>query len=114
MAEPMLMTLRDLSEAVGGTLLSSPQGGEVGFSSVSIDSRTVAPGALFVALRGSVQDGHRFAAAAFAAGAAAALVDEEAMASEGAALRAAAEKTGGALEIWPRFLYKQEVIPNRL
>jgi UDP-N-acetylmuramoyl-tripeptide--D-alanyl-D-alanine ligase len=44
---------------------------------VSIDSRTVAPGDLFVALRGPVNDGHDFVAAALAGGAAAAVVDRE-------------------------------------
>ncbi|MEM9429606.1 MAG: UDP-N-acetylmuramoyl-tripeptide--D-alanyl-D-alanine ligase [Pseudomonadota bacterium] len=43
-------------------------------SGVSIDSRTIAPGDLFVALRDR-RDGHAFLASAFAAGAAAALVD---------------------------------------
>ena len=42
--------------------------------SVSIDTRTIAPGALFVALRG-VRDGHVFLQAATARGAAAALVE---------------------------------------
>jgi len=40
------------------------------------DSRRVGPGALFVALRGEHVDGHEFVAPAFAAGAAAALVEE--------------------------------------
>ncbi len=44
-------------------------------SGVSIDSRTVAPGDLFVALRGETFDGHDFVAAALASGAAAAMVD---------------------------------------
>jgi UDP-N-acetylmuramoyl-tripeptide--D-alanyl-D-alanine ligase len=42
---------------------------------VSIDSRTVAPGDLFVALRGPTHDAHDFVAAALAAGAAAAVVE---------------------------------------
>ncbi|MFO1059843.1 MAG: UDP-N-acetylmuramoylalanyl-D-glutamyl-2,6-diaminopimelate--D-alanyl-D-alanine ligase [Dongiaceae bacterium] len=42
---------------------------------VSIDSRTLAPGDLFVALRGPTHDGHDHVAAALAAGAAAAVVD---------------------------------------
>lgn len=42
---------------------------------VSTDSRTVAPGELFVALRGAQFDGHRFVADAFTRGAAAAVVD---------------------------------------
>ncbi|MFZ5834882.1 MAG: UDP-N-acetylmuramoylalanyl-D-glutamyl-2,6-diaminopimelate--D-alanyl-D-alanine ligase [Pseudomonadota bacterium] len=42
---------------------------------VSIDSRTVAPGELFVAVRGLSSDGHAYVAAAIARGASAALVD---------------------------------------
>jgi UDP-N-acetylmuramoyl-tripeptide--D-alanyl-D-alanine ligase len=46
-----------------------------GFSSVCIDSRKVKPGALFVALEGAVQDGHRYVESAFRAGAVCALVE---------------------------------------
>lgn len=46
-------------------------------SGVSIDSRTLAKGDLFIALRGDKHDGHDFVANAFAAGAAAALVSEK-------------------------------------
>lgn len=46
------------------------------FDGVSIDSRTVAPGALFVALRGERFDGHAFLDRAVAAGAAGVLVSE--------------------------------------
>ncbi|HTV46755.1 MAG TPA: UDP-N-acetylmuramoyl-tripeptide--D-alanyl-D-alanine ligase [Stellaceae bacterium] len=42
---------------------------------VSIDTRSLVPGDLFVALRGPNHDGHDFVAAAFAGGAAAAIVD---------------------------------------
>jgi UDP-N-acetylmuramoyl-tripeptide--D-alanyl-D-alanine ligase len=44
-------------------------------SGVSIDTRTIAPGDLFVALKGPKHDGHDHVAAAFASGAAAALVE---------------------------------------
>jgi len=44
---------------------------------VALDSHLVTPGALFVAIPGARVDGHDFAADAFAAGAAAALVDHE-------------------------------------
>jgi len=45
-------------------------------SSVSIDSRDVGPGSLFVALRGTATDGHRFVDLAMANGAAGAVVSE--------------------------------------
>ncbi|RVU48618.1 UDP-N-acetylmuramoyl-tripeptide--D-alanyl-D-alanine ligase [Lujinxingia sediminis] len=44
-------------------------------SGVSTDTRSIAPGALFVALRGERFDGHRFVESAFERGASAALVD---------------------------------------
>jgi UDP-N-acetylmuramoyl-tripeptide--D-alanyl-D-alanine ligase len=47
---------------------------ETGFRGVSIDSRSVAPGELFVAIAGPRHDGHDHVAAAAAAGAAGALV----------------------------------------
>jgi UDP-N-acetylmuramoyl-tripeptide--D-alanyl-D-alanine ligase len=46
-------------------------------SGVSIDTRSLDPGDLFVALRGPNHDGHDFVAAAFERGAAAAMVDRE-------------------------------------
>jgi UDP-N-acetylmuramoyl-L-alanyl-D-glutamate--2,6-diaminopimelate ligase len=45
------------------------------FSAVTTDSRSVEPGALFVAVRGSEADGHRFVADAVARGAAAVVVE---------------------------------------
>ncbi|MBS3803942.1 MAG: UDP-N-acetylmuramoyl-tripeptide--D-alanyl-D-alanine ligase [Oleiphilaceae bacterium] len=45
------------------------------FSAVSTDTRSLSPGALFVAVRGENFDGHRFIEAAEAAGAVAAVVD---------------------------------------
>ena len=45
--------------------------------SVSIDTRTLEPGALFVAIRGDSLDGHDYVARAFEAGAGAALVADE-------------------------------------
>jgi UDP-N-acetylmuramoyl-L-alanyl-D-glutamate--2,6-diaminopimelate ligase len=69
------MTLEDLLGAlpVSG---SAPAGVAVG--GIAVDSRTVRPGDLFVALRGRGADGHDFLLQAARAGAAAALVDREA------------------------------------
>jgi UDP-N-acetylmuramoyl-tripeptide--D-alanyl-D-alanine ligase len=49
--------------------------GDFQVSGVEIDSRDVIPGDLFFALKGEAMDGHRFVEAAFAKGAAAAVVD---------------------------------------
>src|SRR5262244_3295049 len=48
--------------------------GQVGTISVSIDTRTIEPGSLFVALRG-IRDGHEFLQIARERGAAAAIVE---------------------------------------
>ncbi len=65
--------------------------GEWRASGVSIDSRTVKPGDLFIAIRGARFDGHDFAADALAAGAAAVIVDNfpEALAADAPLLEVA-------------------------
>ncbi|MDR1252309.1 MAG: UDP-N-acetylmuramoyl-tripeptide--D-alanyl-D-alanine ligase [Treponema sp.] len=68
-----LMDFITLSQSLGAGFISFT-GGKAGFSSVSVDSRSVQEGALFVALDGSSSDGHRFVEAAFKAGAAVAMV----------------------------------------
>jgi len=68
-----LMTVSELARAVAA--LDTRGDGRVGFSSVSTDTRTLAPGALYVALRGERFDGHDYVAAAHERGAAAALVE---------------------------------------
>ncbi len=60
-------------------------------TSVSVDTRTLQPGAVFVALKGPNHDGHDFVAAAFEKGAAAAVVERPVEAA-------------GALEIVPSAL----------
>ncbi|MEL7542556.1 MAG: UDP-N-acetylmuramoyl-tripeptide--D-alanyl-D-alanine ligase [Pseudomonadota bacterium] len=72
MSDP-LWTAGAVIMAVGGSGALPP---ETHITSVSIDTRTLAPGALYVALHGVSQDGHKFLDAAFEAGAAAALVEE--------------------------------------
>ncbi|MGY1623296.1 UDP-N-acetylmuramoyl-tripeptide--D-alanyl-D-alanine ligase [Geodermatophilus sp. SYSU D00965] len=64
------LTLSELAEAVGGRLAS---GAGTVTGKVTVDSRTVAPGDLFVAVPGERVDGHDFLPAAAAAGAVAAL-----------------------------------------
>lgn len=64
-------TLDIVAAATGGLVV----GPTVEIVSVTTDSRTATPGALFVALRGESFDGHDFAAAALAAGASAVVVE---------------------------------------
>lgn len=52
----------------------SPQPSALSFTGASIDSRTLLPGQLFVALKGQHTDGHKYVPEAFARGAVAALV----------------------------------------
>ncbi|MGC1678337.1 MAG: UDP-N-acetylmuramoyl-tripeptide--D-alanyl-D-alanine ligase [Candidatus Binataceae bacterium] len=64
-------TLGEAAAAVGGVLHGDPA---IGATSVSIDTRTLEPGAIFVALRGAA-DGHAYLARATERGAAAAIVE---------------------------------------
>lgn len=57
-----------------GLLRHAPEG-LPRFSAIATDSRKVVPGALFVAVRGSAMDGHRFVADALRRGAAAVVVE---------------------------------------
>ena len=65
-----LWTSAEAAAAAGGTVTR-----EWAATGVSIDSRTVAPGDLFVAIRGPNTDGHHYVGDALASGAVAALVD---------------------------------------
>lgn len=60
----------EIADATGGVA-----SGEFQCAGVEMDSRDVRPGDLFIALKGEAMDGHRFIDKAFAAGAAAAIVD---------------------------------------
>lgn len=66
----MNWTLAEVAGIVGGVAV-----GEAEVRSVATDSREVAPGTLFVALRGDRHDGHEFLTVAFDHGAAAAMVE---------------------------------------
>lgn len=69
------LTLGETATATGGRVVAGRP--TVSFTGVSIDSRTVEPGQLFVAIAGPRFDGHAFLADARARGAAAALVHSE-------------------------------------
>src|SRR3954468_5611742 len=68
-----LWTSDEIAAATGGIASSSFTA-----SGVAFDSREVEPGHLFIAMKGEATDGHRFLDRAFAAGAAGALVSEDA------------------------------------
>ncbi|MBX9616808.1 MAG: UDP-N-acetylmuramoyl-tripeptide--D-alanyl-D-alanine ligase [Caulobacteraceae bacterium] len=72
MPEPTapLWTAQEIAVATGGRI----EGGVFDASGLTYNSREIGPGDLFLALKG-VRDGHDFAASAFAAGAAGALVE---------------------------------------
>lgn len=65
-----LWNAAQIAEATGGKA-----SGQFQVSGVEMDSRDVQAGDLFIALKGEAMDGHRFLDAAFANGAAAAIVD---------------------------------------
>jgi UDP-N-acetylmuramoyl-tripeptide--D-alanyl-D-alanine ligase len=67
-----LWTSDEIVAATGGTL----HGGPFEVSGVTFDSREVEHGWLFIAMPGTVADGHDYVARAFAAGAAAAIVSK--------------------------------------
>jgi UDP-N-acetylmuramoyl-tripeptide--D-alanyl-D-alanine ligase len=69
------LTLAEVVAATGGALVTAPgASAEATLDAVTIDSREVPPGALFVALQGTRTDGHDHAGAAVQAGARAVLV----------------------------------------
>ncbi|MFZ5474302.1 MAG: UDP-N-acetylmuramoyl-tripeptide--D-alanyl-D-alanine ligase [Pseudomonadota bacterium] len=71
------MRLTEVAQALSAEAV----GEDVEFTTVSTDTRNLPKGALFIALRGERFDGHRFAAQALAAGAAAVMIDAAAQLS---------------------------------
>jgi UDP-N-acetylmuramoyl-tripeptide--D-alanyl-D-alanine ligase len=67
------LTAGDIAAASGGSVLLGEPDTPIG--RLSIDSRTLSPGDLFVAIRGARFDGHQFVAGALERGALGALVD---------------------------------------
>lgn len=70
MPDTPLWTADEIARAVGGRV----EGGDFTAAGLTYNSREIAPGDLFLALKGA-RDGHEFAASAFAAGAVGALVE---------------------------------------
>jgi UDP-N-acetylmuramoyl-tripeptide--D-alanyl-D-alanine ligase len=58
---PLPWTVNEVLRATGGELLCGSQNQNREFEKVSIDSRNISAGDLFVAIVGEVHDGHRFA-----------------------------------------------------
>ncbi len=67
-----MITTEDIVRATNGILLNGDMG--IFFTGISIDSRSIKPGELFVALKGERFDGHDFVLEAFKAGARGAIV----------------------------------------
>ena len=70
----LVLTAQLVAEAAGGRLVAGQP--DVAFDAVSTDTRSLGPGALFIALRGERFDGHAFVPDAVARGAAGLLVSE--------------------------------------
>ena len=92
----MEMTVAQLAEACGGTLLRGDPA--IRITSASADSRQVGPGTLFVPIVGEKTDAHRFIGAAFAAGASASLTQEPEQLPEGGGALIAVRDTREALQ----------------
>ena len=70
--EKMLYTFREIKRALG----QSTAGPDFDVTGLNIDSRFIAPGHVFVALKGTQTDGHKFVADAFEKGAVCAIVEQ--------------------------------------
>ena len=68
-----MITLAEIVAALSGLQSGGNELPDVQIGDVTADSRRVAPGALFVAIRGDQHDGHAYLPAAIQAGAAAAV-----------------------------------------
>ncbi|HCM25254.1 MAG: UDP-N-acetylmuramoyl-tripeptide--D-alanyl-D-alanine ligase [Treponema sp. GWB1_62_6] len=99
MDDRFLLTVPELASATGGEIVPTGDVGIAGFSSVSIDSRSVLSGGLFVALAGLRSDGHEYLEQAFDSGARVALVSATRMDADGARLRGLAGKAGANLVV---------------
>ncbi|HEU0092687.1 MAG TPA: Mur ligase domain-containing protein, partial [Vicinamibacteria bacterium] len=85
------LTLDEIAQATQGRVAAGRPAATV--AGVSIDSRTLAKGQLFVAVKGPNFDGHDFVGAALARGAAAAMVHREVAVPDGFPLVRVGETT---------------------
>jgi UDP-N-acetylmuramoyl-tripeptide--D-alanyl-D-alanine ligase len=72
----MKLTIREVLEATGGSLMGMMESPEQVVTGVSTDSRTLRKGDLFVALRGETHDGHDHIEEVFQKGAVGAIIDK--------------------------------------
>ena len=70
----MILTLEQILKVTGGNLVRG--GGKIFFQGISTDSRTVAEGDLFIALKGPHFDGHHYASEALRKKAGGVLIEE--------------------------------------
>lgn len=73
-------SLQDILDATGGKLIRGNP--DTVFEGISIDSRTIKRGELFIALRGVRFDGHQFVSEAMERGAAGAIIEDEPLGRE--------------------------------
>ena len=77
---PARLTVRELLSATGGRLVAGPEDLDVESAwTLCTDTRELLDGAVFVALRGEIHDGHRFVGQALSAALTGALVAEDAL-----------------------------------
>ena len=97
MALRSTMALADVAAATGGRVVAGPGGVQV--AGVTIDSRRVEPGQLFVAIAGPRFDGHDFLAEAASRGAAASLVHRDVAPPAGMSVVRVADTTRGLADL---------------
>lgn len=77
---PGRLTVQELVSATRGRVVRAPVDGDFSTNwTLCTDTRELTDGALFVALRGDVHDGHRFVPQALASGVVGALIDERSL-----------------------------------
>ncbi|MGI5959315.1 MAG: UDP-N-acetylmuramoyl-tripeptide--D-alanyl-D-alanine ligase [Massiliimalia sp.] len=94
------MTLKQIAQAVGGTVIPPEADGVVDY--VSTDTRTIGQGSLFIAIQGERFDGHNFVPQAMESGAVAALVSKKPESSDPVILVEDTRKAYGDLAAWYR------------